>query len=40
MPGGNLLIEIRNNEEIFMTGPVEGVFEGRFHTDFERRLST
>jgi len=40
MPGGNLLIEIRDDEEIFMTGPVEGVFEGRLHTDLERKLST
>ena len=29
MPGGELLIEIAD-EEIYMTGPVEGVFEGCF----------
>jgi len=40
MPGGNLLIEIHNDEEIFMTGPAEGVFEGRFHIDLERKLPT
>jgi diaminopimelate epimerase len=33
MPGGELLIEIEDGEEIFMTGPVEGVFTGRFHED-------
>jgi diaminopimelate epimerase len=33
MPGGNLLVEIDESEEIFLTGPVEKVFEGCFHTD-------
>ncbi|MHC4636282.1 MAG: diaminopimelate epimerase [Planctomycetota bacterium] len=33
MPGGDLLIEIEDGEEIFMTGPVEGVFTGSFHED-------
>lgn len=39
MPGGSLLIEISDTGDIFMTGPVEGVFEGRFHGDLEQRLS-
>lgn len=39
MPGGSLDIEIGDNEEIHMTGPVEGVFEGRFHPDFNQRIS-
>ena len=39
MPGGNLLVEITQTEEIFLTGPVEGVFEGSFHPDFVKKLS-
>jgi len=39
MPGGTLLVEIGAEEEIYMTGPVEGVFEGRFHRDLEERIS-
>jgi len=39
MPGGGLSIEIGDNEEIYMTGPVEGVFEGRFHTDLMEKIS-
>lgn len=38
MPGGNLLINIDQNEEIYMTGPAEGVFEGRFHSDFKQKI--
>jgi diaminopimelate epimerase len=38
MPGGNLLIEIKDNEEIFMTGPVEGVCQGRFHQDLMEKI--
>jgi len=38
MPGGNLLIEIKDNEEIFMTGPVEGVCQGRFHKDLMEKI--
>lgn len=30
MPGGKLFVEINDNEEIYMTGPVEKVFEGHF----------
>ena len=33
MPGGKLLVEINQDEQIYLTGPVEGTFEGRFHTD-------
>ena len=40
MPGGQLHIEIANDGEVFMTGPVEGTFEGTFHTDLEKRLAT
>lgn len=39
MPGGILLIEIAANEQIYMTGPVEGVFEGRFHPDLVEKIS-
>jgi diaminopimelate epimerase len=39
MPGGSLLIEIARNEQIYMTGPVEGVFEGRFHPDLSEKIS-
>jgi len=39
MLGGSLFIEIDDNEEILMTGPVEGVFEGRFHMDLMDKIS-
>jgi len=39
MPGGNLFIEIDDNGEIYMTGPVEGVCEGRFHMDLIEKIS-
>ena len=39
MPGGTLHIEIADDGEVFMTGPVEGTFEGTFHADIEKRLS-
>lgn len=39
MPGGELLVEIRENEEICMTGAVEGLFEGRFHPDLKEKIS-
>ena len=39
MPGGQLHIEIAEDGEVFMTGPVEGTFEGTFHRDLEDRLS-
>jgi len=38
MPGGKLLVEISENEDIHMTGVVEGVFEGRFHLDLEHKI--
>lgn len=38
MPGGNLLVEISESEDIYMTGAVEGVFEGRFHLDLEQKI--
>ncbi|MHC4119109.1 MAG: diaminopimelate epimerase [Planctomycetota bacterium] len=38
MPGGDLLVEISEDGEILMTGPVEGVFEGRFHSDLKDRI--
>ena len=38
MPGGNLLIEITDANEIFLTGPVEKVFEGSFNPDFMKIL--
>ena len=39
MPGGELHIEIADDGEVFMTGPVEGTFEGTFHTDLIKRIS-
>ncbi len=38
MPGGTLHIEIMPDGEVFMTGPVEGTFQGTFHADLERRI--
>ena len=32
MPGGKLLVEITNTQEVFLTGPVEKVFEGCFNS--------
>jgi len=39
MPGGSLSVEIGAEEEVYMTGAVEGVYEGRFHPDLEERIS-
>jgi len=39
MPGGTLDIEIGDDGQIHMTGPVEGTFEGTFHPDLEKRLA-
>ena len=39
MPGGTLLVEIGENDEVYLTGEVEGVFQGCFHRDLERRIS-
>jgi diaminopimelate epimerase len=39
MPGGTLRIEIGDDGRIHMTGPVEGTFEGRFHSDLQKRIS-
>jgi diaminopimelate epimerase len=39
MPGGTLKIEIDDDGQIHMTGPVEGTFEGTFHPDLARKLS-
>jgi diaminopimelate epimerase len=38
MPGGNLFIEIGDNEQIFMTGPVEGICQGRFHQELMEKI--
>ncbi len=38
MPGGKLVVEISESEDIYMTGAVEGVFEGRFHLDLEQKI--
>ncbi len=40
MPGGTLLVEIDNDWGIQMIGPVEGVFEGHFHPDLKKHLTT
>lgn len=39
MPGGTLHIEIADDGQIHMTGPVEGTFEGCFHQDLIERIS-
>jgi len=38
MPGGTLLVEICDNNEVYLTGEVEGVFEGCFHADLEQKI--
>jgi diaminopimelate epimerase len=38
MPGGTLFVEIYDNNEAYLTGEVEGIFEGRFHTDLEQKI--
>jgi diaminopimelate epimerase len=38
MPGGTLFVEIGKNNEVHLTGEVEGVFEGCFHADLEERF--
>ncbi|MFQ6036831.1 MAG: diaminopimelate epimerase [Sedimentisphaerales bacterium] len=38
MPGGSLFIEIDDNRQIYMTGPVEGVCQGRFHPDLMEKI--
>jgi len=40
MPGGELQIEIAADGRICMTGPVEGTFEGSFHPDLLRKISS
>ena len=39
MPGGDLRVEINNGMEMYLTGPVERVFEGCFGPDIDERLS-
>jgi len=39
MPGGTLLVEIGENHELYLTGKVEGVFKGCFHTNLKERIS-
>jgi len=38
MPGGSLFVEINKNKEIYLTGAVEDVFEGRFHIDLVEKI--
>jgi len=38
MPGGKLFVEITENEDIYLTGTVEGVFEGCFHSDLKEKI--
>ncbi|OHB60876.1 MAG: diaminopimelate epimerase [Planctomycetes bacterium RBG_13_50_24] len=38
MPGGELFVEISKNEDIYLTGAVEGVFEGCFHPDLKEKI--
>jgi len=39
MPGGTLFMEICDDHEIYLTGEVEGLFEGRFHADLEQKIN-
>ena len=39
MPGGTLLVEIGEGNKVSLTGEVEGVFEGCFHSDLEQKIS-
>jgi len=38
MPGGSLFVKIGAEEDVYMTGAVEGVYEGRFHPDLAQRI--
>ncbi len=38
MPGGTILIEIKNNQHVLMTGPVSGVSRGFFTDDLWKEL--
>ncbi|MBN2314652.1 MAG: diaminopimelate epimerase, partial [Sedimentisphaerales bacterium] len=38
MPGGTLFVEIGEDDQIHLTGEVEGVLEGCFHIDLERKI--
>jgi diaminopimelate epimerase len=40
MPGGSLLVEICDNNEVYLTGELEGVFEGCFHADLKQKILT
>ena len=39
MPGGTLLVEIGENDQMYLTGEVEGVFKGCFHVNLKERIS-
>jgi diaminopimelate epimerase len=38
MPGGTLRIQIDRDGQIYMTGPVQGTFEGQFHEDLANQI--
>lgn len=38
MPGGTLLVEIGEKNQVHLTGEVEGVFKGFFHSNLQKRL--
>jgi len=38
MPGGSLFIEIGENGQVYTTGPIEGICEGRFHKDIMEKI--
>lgn len=38
MPGGTLFVEICDNKKVYLTGEVEGVFEGCFHADLAQKV--
>ena len=39
MPGGKLFVEIEDDQTVYLTGPVEKVFEGRLGPDLQEKLS-
>ena len=39
MPGGVLLVEIDEDQQVHLTGEVESCFEGRFHEDLVKKIS-
>ena len=38
IPSGSLFVEINENEDIYLTGSVEGIFEGCFAPDLKEEI--